>query len=165
MVSLAKSARHCGGHRRDTHEGRLYTTRSFGRLGLIPLLLVLVLTLLVVLVAEPNSRPFVSASAKPDAEILPQIEGEFMKAAAPHGSAGYMSYYADDAVELPSGAAIISDRKHCQPMGLLDNKNNHLSWTPVGADISASRDLGCTYGTYEFQSLGNDGKPIAESGN
>jgi len=130
-----------------------------------PLLLVLVLTLLVVLVVAPNTRPFVSASAKPDAEILRQMEGEFMKAAAEHGAAGYMSYYADDAVEVPNGAAIISGKVNiAKTMGFLDEKSNHLSWTPVGANISASGDLGYTYGTYEFRSVGKDGKPVAESG-
>ena len=35
-------------------------------------------------------------------------------------------------------------------MGFLDDKNNHLIWSPVGADISSAGDLGYTYGTYEF---------------
>ena len=49
-------------------------------------------------------------------------------------------------------------------MGFLDDKDNHLSWTPVGADISASGDLGYTYGTYEFRSIGKDGKTSVEQG-
>ena len=31
-------------------------------------------------------------------------------------------------------------------MGFLDDKENSLRWTPVGADISAYGDLGYTYG-------------------
>jgi ketosteroid isomerase-like protein len=49
-------------------------------------------------------------------------------------------------------------------MGFLDQKDNHLTWTPVGADISASGDLGYTYGTFEFRSKDKDGKPIIEHG-
>ncbi|MGA7471390.1 MAG: nuclear transport factor 2 family protein [Candidatus Sulfotelmatobacter sp.] len=129
------------------------------------LLLVLVVTFLVVTVVVPDTRPFVSASAKPSAETLRQLEGEFMKAAAEHGSAGYMSYYADDAVEVPNGAAIITGKVNiAKTMGFLDDKNNHLSWTPVGADISASGDLGYTYGTYEFRAVGKDGNPVVEHG-
>jgi ketosteroid isomerase-like protein len=49
-------------------------------------------------------------------------------------------------------------------MGFLDNKQNHLTWTPVGADISVSGDLGYTYGNYEFSSIEKDGKPLVEYG-
>ena len=49
-------------------------------------------------------------------------------------------------------------------MGFLDDKNNHLTWTPVGADISASGDLGYTYGTYEFSSKDKDGKTVVDHG-
>ncbi len=80
---------------------------------------------------------------------LLKIEGEFMKAAAEHGSQGYLSYYADDAVEVPN---------------VLDNKDNHLTWSPVGAGIAASGDLGYTYGTYEFRSKDKDGKPAVNHG-
>jgi ketosteroid isomerase-like protein len=34
----------------------------------------------------------------------------------------------------------------------------------VGADISASGDLGYTYGTYEFRAVGKDGNPVVEHG-
>src|SRR5271165_6363770 len=129
------------------------------------LVLVLVFTLVVVFIVIPNTHSFASASEKPTAETLRQMEGEFMKAAAEHGSAGYMSYYADDAVEVPNGAAIISGKINiAKDMGFLDDKNNHLSWTPVGADISSSGDLGYTYGTFEFSSLSKEGKPVLEHG-
>ena len=88
-----------------------------------------------------------------------------MKAAAEKGSQGYMSYYADDAVEVPNGAAIIQGKADiAKGMGFLDQKDNQLTWTPVGADISASGDLGYTYGNYEFHSKDKDGKQIVEHG-
>jgi|SRR5271154_347993 len=128
-------------------------------------LLVLVVTLLVGIVAVPNTHPFASASEKVSAETLRQMEGEFMKAAADRGSAGYMSYYADDSVELPNGGNAIQGKMNiAKGMNFLDDKNNHLTWTPVGADISASGDLGYTYGTYEFRSVGKDGKPALDRG-
>jgi ketosteroid isomerase-like protein len=125
------------------------------------LVLVLLVTLVVGFVAIPNPYQVASASEKLTAETLRQMEGEFMKAAAEHGSAGYMSYYADDAVELPNGTSLISGKVGiAKTMGFLDDKSNHLSWTPVGADISASGDLGYTYGNYQFQSPGQDGTVI-----
>jgi ketosteroid isomerase-like protein len=107
-----------------------------------------------------------SANAKPaTAETLRQLEGEFMKAAAEKGSEGYMSYYAEDAVEVPNGEDAIQGKANiAKTMGFLDDKKNQLTWTPVGADISASGDLGYTWGTYEFRSQDKDGKPIVAHG-
>jgi len=127
-------------------------------------LLVLAGMFLALLIAAPT-HPFASASAKDTADTLRQLEGEFMKAAAEHGSQGYLSYYADDAVEVPNGAPIIQGKVNiAKTMGFLDDKNNQLTWTPVGADISASGDLGYTYGTYEFRSKDKDGKPVVDHG-
>src|SRR5204863_8331379 len=90
---------------------------------------------------------------------LMKLENEFMKAAADHGSHGYMSYYADDAIEVPNGAAFLKGKADiAKTMGFLDDPNNHLLWTPVGGDIAASGDLGYTYGTYEFRFRDKEGK-------
>jgi ketosteroid isomerase-like protein len=108
---------------------------------------------------------FSTSPVKPSAEMLKQLEGEFMKAAAEKGSQGYMSYYADDSVEVPNGADFFLGKEAiAKTMGFLDDKNNRLTWTPVGADISASGDLGYTYGTFEFRSNGKDGKPVVNHG-
>ena len=46
-----------------------------------------------------------------------------MKAAANKGSKGYMSYYADDSVEVPNGAPLISGKVNiAQGMGFLDDQ-------------------------------------------
>ena len=127
--------------------------------------LVFAATLLIVVIALSNFHTFASASTKATADTLRQLEGEFMKATAEHGSQGYLSYYADDAVEVPNGTPILQAKANiAKTMGFLDDKNNHLTWVPVGADISASGDLGYTYGTYEFRSKDKDGKPVVDQG-
>jgi ketosteroid isomerase-like protein len=128
-------------------------------------LLMMLVTLLTVTVVVPNTNGPARASAKDGAETLKQLEGEFMKAAAEHGSQGYMSYYADDAVEVPNGENLIPGKANiAKTMSFLDDKNNHLTWTPVGADMSSSGDLGYTYGTYEFSSHRKDGKTVVNHG-
>lgn len=66
------------------------------------------------------------------ADTLIRLDADFMKAAAERGSQGYMSYYADDAAELPDGADMFRGKENiAKTMGFLDDKNNHLAWTPV----------------------------------
>jgi ketosteroid isomerase-like protein len=126
--------------------------------------LVLPVALLIVVVAVLNAH-LVAAPAKDSAETLRQLEADFMKATAERGSQGYLSYYADDAIEVPNNEAIIHGKTNiAKTMVFLDDKTNHLTWTPVGADISASGDLGYTYGTYEFRSLDKDGKAVVDRG-
>ena len=99
------------------------------------------------------------------AEKLKQAEAAFMQAALQHGSAGYMSYYAEDAAELPNGAdAIIGKANIAKTMGFLDDQKNRLTWQPVAADVAASGDLGYTWGHYEFRSQGKDGVTRVEHG-
>lgn len=106
-----------------------------------------------------------TAPSKPTAATLKQLEADFMKAAADKGSQGYLSYYADDSVEVPNGGPLIQGKANIAPgMSFLDDKNNRLLWTPVGADISASGDLGYTYGTFEFHSKDKEGKSTVDYG-
>ena len=123
---------------------------------------VLAVALVLAIVAVSNLRSAASP-AKDSAETLKQLEAEFMKAAAEKGSQGYMSYYGDDSVELPNGHVLIQGKTEiAKSMGFLDDKNNRLTWTPVGADISG--DLGYTYGTYEFHARDKEGKPVIDYG-
>jgi ketosteroid isomerase-like protein len=129
------------------------------------ILFVIAAMVLATLILLPSAHPFASKPSRDTGDTLRRLEAEFMKAAADHGSQGYLSYYADDAVEVPNGAPLIQGKTNiAKTMGFLDDTNNHLTWSPVGADISASGDLGYTYGTFEFSSKDKLGKTIVDHG-
>jgi hypothetical protein len=71
-------------------------------------------------------------------------------------------------VEVLNGAAIISGKMNLGKSSGISRRQGTttppLSWTPVGADVSASGDLGYTYWSYEFRSAGKNGKPVVENG-
>ena len=126
---------------------------------------IVVAAVLLVVLAGAWRSSLRADAPKATAETMKQMEGEFMKAALEHGSAGYMSYYADTAVELPNGAdAIVGKADIAKGMGFLDDKNNRLTWAPVGADISASGDLGYTWGNFAFSAKDKDGKETVDHG-
>jgi|SRR5215470_7783890 len=109
----------------------------------------------------PRFAPARETPITPD--VLKNLEAEFMQAAADRGSQGYMSYYADDSVELPNGGDVLLGKNAiAKTMRFLDDKNNSLRWKPIGADVSA--DLGYTFGTYEFRSKDKSGKSVVEYG-
>jgi len=120
---------------------------------------------IIALIAAGGARSSAADPKPATAETLRKLEAEFMQAALARGSQGYMAYYAEDAVELPNGAHAIQGKVNiAKTMGFLDNKDNQLTWTPVYADISASGDLGYTYGTFEFKSKDKEGKPTVGHG-
>ena len=131
----------------------------------LTLTLALAAALLMNVMAAPNVRSSAASDAKSDASTLLKLEAEFMKAAEERGSEGYMSFYAEDAAELPNQHDLLQGKeKIAKTMAFLDDKNNRLTWTPFHADVAASGDLGYTYGTYEFRSKGKDGKSTVEYG-
>jgi uncharacterized protein (TIGR02246 family) len=93
------------------------------------------------------------------------LETAMMTAGEGKGADGYMSFYADDAVELPAGAPLLQGKDAiAKTMAFLNDKNNRLTWTSLGVDVAASRDLAYSYGVYEFHSNDKDGKAAVAYG-
>jgi len=112
-----------------------------------------------------HAQSLAPKSSGGEAAKIRALEHAMMIAGEEKGSAGYMWFYADDAVELPAGANALQGKAAiAKTMGFLDDKNNRLTWAPQYVDVAASGDLAYTYGTYEFHSIGKDGKPAVEYG-
>jgi len=130
-----------------------------------PLLLVaaaLLLTFQISYGAQGTAAPVGNSG---EAGKIRVAEAAMMAAGEEKGAAGYMSYYADDAVELPNGEPAQQGKATiAKGMGFLNDKTNRLTWTPSHVDVAASGDLGYSYGNYEFRSVGKDGKPAVERG-
>jgi len=104
------------------------------------------------------------AQDKPNkgSDLLIKLEAEFAQAVAEQGQAAFVSYFADDGVELDNGGGIVTKedmRKEPRwPEG------TSLTWTPAKAEMAASGDLGYTYGTYVFKSKNKEGKMVTSYG-
>jgi ketosteroid isomerase-like protein len=81
---------------------------------------------------------------------------------AEQGHSAFVSYFAEDGVELDDGGGITSrDEIAKQPAW---PEGTSLAWTPVSGDMAASGDLGYTYGNYIFKSKNKDGKIVSSYG-
>jgi uncharacterized protein (TIGR02246 family) len=111
-----------------------------------------------------QTRPTRATVSAQEREVR-AAESAMMAAAAEKGSAGYLSFYAEDAVELPAGAPMLLGKASiAKTMSFLDDKSNRLTWKPVRVDVSESGDLAYSFGNYEFTSVGKDGKSAVEHG-
>jgi ketosteroid isomerase-like protein len=105
-----------------------------------------------------------SAVQRDSPATIMSVESQFMQATATNGSAGYMSFYAADAVELPDGADAIKGAENIAPTMAFLDQGNKLTWKPEFSDMSG--DLAYTYGTWTFTSKDKDkdGRAISQTG-
>ncbi len=90
------------------------------------------------------------------ADLLRQLEANFAADVAKNGHAAFLTYFAEDGVEIVDGGGIDSkDDMRKQPPW---PEGTTLTWTPVKAEMAASGDLGYTYGNYVFTAKNKGGK-------
>jgi ketosteroid isomerase-like protein len=95
-------------------------------------------------------------------QLLFQLEADFAADVAKDGHAAFITYFAEDGVELvDSGGINTKDDMRKQPAW---PAGTSLTWTPVKAEMAASGDLGYTYGNYVFTAKDKDGKAVVSYG-
>jgi uncharacterized protein (TIGR02246 family) len=132
-----------------------------------PVVVLIVAVVLVLSIKASLPAQAAPGAAETSAEVgkIRALEVAMMTAAEEKGAEGYLSFYADDAVELPAGAPLLQGKENIRKtMDFLNDKNNRLTWTAMHVDVASSGDLAYSYGVYEFRSKGKDGKPTVENG-
>ena len=117
--------------------------------------------LLLLLLFAASSFAKKEKSAK-DENLLLQLEANFAADVAKHGHDAFLTYFAEDGVEIVDGGGINDkDAMRKQPPW---PEGTTLTWTPVHAEMAASGDLGYTYGNYVYTAKNKEGKLVANYG-
>lgn len=95
-------------------------------------------------------------------ELLFQLEANFAADVAKHGHDAFLTYFADDGVEVVDGGGF--DTKDAMRKRAPWPEGTTLTWTPIKAEMAASGDLGYTYGNYIYTAKNKDGKLVANYG-
>lgn len=110
------------------------------------------------------ASPLAQPTLTPGVLMLMELEGRFEKAVAAGGGKAFASWFADDAVTLNNGRPAVLGRTAIAAQAQWDPKTYQLTWTPQGAQMGPSNDMGFTWGHYEGTSKDKNGQPVVISG-
>src|SRR6185437_10285838 len=91
-------------------------------------------------------NPLIQPTLSPGVLLLLELEGRFAKAVAAGGGKAFASWFADDAVTLNNGRPPVLGRAAIAAQAQWDPETYQLSWTPQGAQMGPSNDMGFTWG-------------------
>ncbi|HEX7159190.1 MAG TPA: nuclear transport factor 2 family protein [Edaphobacter sp.] len=111
-------------------------------------------------VPSPLGQPTLS----PGVILLMELEGRFAKDVATGGGKAFANWFADDAVTLNNGKPAVLGRAAIAAEAQWDPKDYQLTWTPQGAQMGPSNDMGFTWGHYEGTYKDKSGQPLTISG-
>jgi ketosteroid isomerase-like protein len=112
----------------------------------------------------PVLSPLTQPTLSPGVILLMELEGKFAQAVATGGGTAFAEWFTEDAVVLNNGQPATLGRAAIAAQAKWDAKDYQLSWTPQGAQMGPSNDMGFTWGHYEGRSKDKNGQPIVISG-
>lgn len=101
-----------------------------------------------------------------EAKTLARLDEEWSKAAAMKDVERVASYYSEDAVAYPPREPIAVGKAAARKVwaSYFALPGFSISWKTTHAEVTRSRDLGFTSGTYQASSKGSDGQLVTEKG-
>jgi ketosteroid isomerase-like protein len=105
--------------------------------------------------------------SQPAATVVDLMDADraFAAATAEQGSAGWVSWFAEDGTMFRAGQPVIGHDAIRDLMApALDGGRYSLTWEPKAGEIAASGDLGYTRGRWESRSTGADGAVTVQTG-
>jgi len=111
-------------------------------------------------VISPLTQPTLS----PGVILLMELEGKFAQAVSAGGGKAFSEWFADDAVTLNNGQPATLGRAAIAAQAKWDPKEYQLTWTPQGAQMGPSNDMGFTWGHYEGRTKDKNGQPVVING-
>jgi ketosteroid isomerase-like protein len=114
--------------------------------------------------ASAISSPLTQPTLTPGALLQLELEGRFAKAVETGGGKAFGAWFADDAVTLNNGKPAVLGRTAIAAQAQWDPKTYQLTWTPQGAQMGPSNDMGFTWGHYEGHSKDKNGGPVVIAG-
>jgi ketosteroid isomerase-like protein len=114
--------------------------------------------------SSATTSPLTQPTLTPGVLLLMELEGRFAKDVATGGGKAFSTWFADDAVTLNNGQPAVLGRAGIAAQAQWDAKDYQLTWTPQGAQMGPSNDMGFTWGHYEGHSKDRNGNPVLISG-
>jgi ketosteroid isomerase-like protein len=114
--------------------------------------------------SSATTSPLAQPTLTPGVLLLMELEGRFSRAVASEGGKAFSTWFADDAVTLNNGRPAVLGRANISAQAQWDPKDYQLTWTPQGAQMGPSNDMGFTWGHYEGHSKDHNGNPVVISG-
>ncbi|HEY2038735.1 MAG TPA: nuclear transport factor 2 family protein, partial [Edaphobacter sp.] len=112
----------------------------------------------------PTLNPLTQPTLSPEVIHLLELEGQFSQAVAAGGGKAFAQWFAEDAVVLNNGQPATLGRGAITAQAQWNPKDYQLTWTPQGAQMGPSNDMGFTWGHYEGHSKDKNGQPVVISG-
>jgi ketosteroid isomerase-like protein len=114
--------------------------------------------------AAPAGNALTNPGLSPQVQFLYQLEAKFAEDTAKGGGKAFGTWFAPDAVTLANGAASVIGHDAIAARATWTPQAYQLKWTPEGARMSASGDMGFTWGQYEGDSKDAEGNPVKKTG-
>jgi uncharacterized protein (TIGR02246 family) len=126
----------------------------------------LIVLLLLFLTSSACQRETTQSNRGAEEAALKALDAEWSKAAGSKDVDKTVSYYADDAIVMPSNSPALTGKQAIRAMwqGMLAAPNFSGGWTATKVEVAQSGDLAYITGTYELSETGADGKPMTDKG-